>query len=91
MNSKNKDKLFDKEKDNFSKNKIPIRKKYKMLNDYNMTDNLSTNNIKKKDININITEDKSSENKIKFKHRFSFSKMNSNEIKKGSIIRKKID
>ena len=82
LNSKNKDKLFDKEKDNFSMNKIPIRKKYKMLNDYNMTDNLSTNNIKKKDININITEDKSSENKIKFKHRFSFSKMNSNEIKK---------
>ena len=82
LHSKNKDKLIDNEKDNFSMNKIPIRKKYKMLNEYNMTDNLSTNNIQNKHINFNDTKDESNENKFKIKHKFSFSKKNSNEIKK---------
>ena len=82
LHSKNKDKLIDNEKDNFSMNKIPIRKKYKMLNEYNMTDNLSTNNIQNKHINFNDIKDESNENKFKIKHKFSFSKKNSNEIKK---------
>ena len=40
-------------KDNISMSKINIRNKYKMLNKFHLTDNLSTNNIKN-NINKNI-------------------------------------
>ena len=75
------------EKDNISMSKIPIRKRYKMMNKYNMTDNLSSNNIKSSDNNKDnkdnkdilikdIKKEESSEKNIKISHKFSFCRIN---------------
>ena len=82
LNNKNKEEnklvLKDKEKDNISMSKIRIRNKYKILKQYYMTDNSSSNNINDNKNN----KDNSSEKEKKINHKFSFSKTNSNEIKK---------
>ena len=74
-----------KEKDNISMSKITIRNKYKMLKKYNLTDNLSTNNIKNSCANNKeeliksqneVENEKNNNNKMgEIKHKFSFCKI----------------
>ena len=86
VNNDNKENKNIDKKDSISMNKIPLRKKYKM-----MKDNLSTNNIKNKNKENSKENDKEEKNKtldksednfsvknnnILSKHRFSFSKKN---------------
>ena len=70
----------EKEKDNISLSRINIRNKYKMLTKFNLTDNLSTNNIKKSVNDINKEESNEKEKNqinsgIRFNHKFSLSKI----------------
>ena len=76
------------EKDNISMSKIPIRKKYRIFNKFNKTDNSSSNNIKDNINNKDISEkdiknnnDKSNKKEIKFKHNLSFSKTDNDSHK----------
>ena len=80
--NKNKENKDDK-KDNKSVNKIPLRKKYKMLNNknkYNLNDNLSTNNILNKN-KENIIEKEKEDNNEKEEYKTLDKSEDNNNIK----------